>query len=74
MLHNLLVHIPKNAVITRYKEIAPGQFAVVTVSGQTLAPSYYHLRHSFEFYSTIYGSGSWVVLMPKPKPTQPALF
>lgn len=74
MLHNLLVHIPKNAVIARYKEIAPGKFAVVTPGGKVLAPSFYDLRNSFEFYSSIFGSGSWVALVPKSKPTQPALF
>ena len=74
MLHNLLVHIPQNAVIARYKEIAPGKFAVVTPGGKVLAPSFYHLRNTFDFYSSIFGSGSWVALTPKATPTQPKLF
>jgi len=69
-----LVKIPANAIIAHYAETRPGKFAVVTPSGKILAPSFYDLRHKYAFVMSINGAGGWVVLLPIPQPTQPALF
>lgn len=73
-----LIQIPANAVICHYAETPKG-YAVVTPSGKVLAPSFYALRHSHEFYSSIFGAGGWVVLVPirpslKPQEKQIPLF
>ncbi len=58
-----LFHLPSGFVLARYARLSPGQFAVVTPSGQVLASSFFELRHQFAFHSTIAGSGQWVVLV-----------
>lgn len=60
-----LLQIPRERVICHYAE-TPAGWAVVTPSGKVLAPSFYALRESFEFYCSINGAGGWVVLVPRP--------
>lgn len=60
-----LVKIPPSAILAHYKEITPSVFAVVTVSGKVLAPSFYDLREQYTASIAINGQGSWVVLIPR---------
>jgi len=69
----MLKHIPQNAVIAHYAPHGVG-FAVVTPAGKVLAPSFFDLRNKYTFFMSINGTGSWVVLLPKPTASQPALF
>jgi hypothetical protein len=62
---NKFIQIPANAVICHYAETPQG-VAVVTPSGRVLAKSFYDLRQSHEFYSSINGAGGWVVLVTRP--------
>ena len=68
-----LESIPAGSIICRYAATPQG-FAVVTVSGRTLAKSFFDLRHSHEFIMSINGAGCWVVLLPKPAMIQASLF
>jgi hypothetical protein len=58
------IHIPRGAVLAHYAQIAPGSYAVVSVSGSVLAPSFYELRNQYTATATINGSGGWVILSP----------
>jgi hypothetical protein len=60
-----LLQIPRNAALCHYAETQKG-YAVVTPSGKVLAPSFYALRNTHEFYCSINGVGGWVVLVPRP--------
>ena len=60
-----LLKIPPSAILAHYKEITPSVFAVVTVSGKILAPSFYELREKYTASIAINGLGSWVVLIPR---------
>ena len=60
----LFLPIPSNAVLAHYAQIAPGSYAVVTVSGQVLAPSFYELRNQYTAEAAINGAGCWVILTP----------
>ena len=67
-----LIRIPPAAILARYTETAPGQYAVITSRGEILAPSFYALRNSYTASATINGRGNWVILIPTQ--TQPQLF
>ena len=73
-----LVQVPQGAVFARYAPVPGGGVAVVSLSGQVLAPSFGALRSRFVFVSSVAGAGHWVVLAPVgPAPvsvSQPALF
>jgi hypothetical protein len=69
----MFIQIPQGAIIARYEAVGTG-FAVVTPNHKVLAPSFYHLRHRYNFFMSINGAGGWVVLLPKPTASQPALF
>lgn len=68
----VLASIPTGAIIAHYAALPSGGYAVVTPSGQVLAPSFYALRNSHSPVMVIQGAGCWVVLQPKI--IQPALF
>ena len=77
----MFVHLPASHVIARYAEHPAQGFGVVTFSGEFLAPSFFALRHRFEFVCSIAGAGCWVVLapirsssFPQERANQPALF
>ncbi len=60
----VFIPIPPGAVLAHYAQIAPGNYAVVTVSGQVLAPSFYELRDQYTATATVNGAGCWVILSP----------
>lgn len=60
------IQIPPNAIICRYAQVTPGQWAVVSVSGEVLAGSFFELRERFAPVCSINGAGSWVVMVPRP--------
>jgi hypothetical protein len=66
--------IPAAAIICHYAVLPSGKWAVVTPSHKVLAPSFYDLRHLYNFHMSINGAGTWVVLLPKQTATQPTLF
>ena len=59
-----LVQVPPGAVFAHYAAQPGGGVAVVSISGQVLAPSFFDLRHQFVFVSSVAGAGGWVVLAP----------
>jgi hypothetical protein len=61
----MFIQLPQNRTLAHYAETHQG-WAVVTPSGKILAPSFYALRDRFEFHSSIFGAGGWVVLVPRP--------
>jgi len=73
-----LFQFPAHAVIARYAPVPGGGVAVVSLSGQVLAPSFGALRSRFVFAGSVAGAGRWVVLAPVgPAPvavSQPSLF
>jgi hypothetical protein len=60
----VFIPIPPGAVVAHYAQIAPGSYAVVTVSGSVLAPSFFELRDQYTATATINGAGCWVILVP----------
>ena len=66
--------IPKNSIIVHYAQLQNGSYAVVTANHKILAQSFYDLRNTHSFFMSINGAGGWIVLIPKPQPTQPSLF
>ena len=74
MSETQLTQIPTGAVLAHYAQVKPGQYAVVNVKGQILAPSFYDLRHQFTASATIAGAGCWVVLEPIQQFKQASLF
>ncbi len=64
MSQALFIPIPPGSVLAHYAQLESGSFAVVTVSGAVLAPSFFELRHTYTATATVNGSGCWVVLTP----------
>jgi len=73
-----LVQLPPRSIFARYAPQPGGGVAVVSLSGQVLAPSFGALRSRFVFAGSVAGAGRWVVLAPVgPAPvavSQPSLF
>ena len=59
-----LIQLPLPRIIAHYAQTPQG-WQVVTPSGKVLGPSFYAIRESFKFYSSINGTGGWVVLVPR---------
>ena len=77
----IFLPIPANALLAHYEQIAPGSYAVVSASGQVLAPSFFELREQYTAEAAINGAGCWVILSPvirshsnSQEPQQPTLF
>jgi hypothetical protein len=75
------VHLPKSVIFARYAPQPGAGVAVVNLAGEVLAPSFFELRHRFEFVASIAGAGGWVALaplrsssFPQERAIQPALF
>jgi hypothetical protein len=66
------VHLPKSSVFCRYQPQPGGGVAVVNLSGQVMAASFFELRHSFVFVTAL--ACGWVVLANRSSsfPQQPA--
>ena len=74
MPESQFIHLPPGVIFAHYAADGAGSCSVVSSRGATLGASFYDLRESFEFVCSIHGAGSWVALLPRPKPIQPTLF